>query len=76
VSRRACLQYALTLPIHCAAVGASTTGQLDDDVRFAQRFKPLGGEEMAALRKIALTAGPGGVTGPALEYWKRDAAGR
>jgi len=71
-----CLKYALSLPIHCAPVGCSTTGQLDDDVRFAQRFKPAGAEEMAELRKIALTAGPGGVTGPALEYWKRDANGK
>jgi aryl-alcohol dehydrogenase-like predicted oxidoreductase len=71
-----CLKYALNLPIHCAALGASTTGQLDDDVRFAQRFKPLGAEEMDELRKIAVTAGPGGVKGPALEYWKRDAEGR
>jgi aryl-alcohol dehydrogenase-like predicted oxidoreductase len=71
-----CLKYALNLPIHCAALGASTTGQLDDDVRFAQRFKPLGAEEMDELRKIAVTAGPGGVKGPALEYWKRDADGK
>jgi aryl-alcohol dehydrogenase-like predicted oxidoreductase len=71
-----CVKYALSLPIHCAALGASTTGQLDDDVRFAQRFKPLAAEEMEALRKIAVTAGPGGVKGPALEYWKRDAEGR
>ena len=67
-----CVDYALSLPIHCAALGASTTGQLDDDVRFAQRFQPLGAEEMDALRKIAVTAGPGGLAGPALEYWKRD----
>ncbi len=67
-----CLRYVLSLPIHCAAVGCSTTGQLDDDVRFAQRFKPMGNEEMEALRHVALTAGPGGVTGPALEYWKRN----
>ena len=71
-----CVKYALSLPIHCAALGASTTGQLDDDVRFAQRFKPLTAEEMEGLRKIAVTAGPGGVKGPALEYWKRDAEGR
>jgi predicted aldo/keto reductase-like oxidoreductase len=70
-----CVKYALSLPIHCAALGASTTGQLDDDVRFAQRFKPLTADEMEALRKIAVTAGPGGVKGPALEYWKRDAEG-
>jgi predicted aldo/keto reductase-like oxidoreductase len=70
-----CVKYALSLPIHCAALGASTTGQLDDDVRFAQRFKPLTAEEMDGLRKIAVTAGPGGLKGPALEYWKRDAEG-
>jgi predicted aldo/keto reductase-like oxidoreductase len=67
-----CLRYVLSLPVHCAAVGCSTTGQLDDDVRFAQQFKPLGGEEMEALRNLAVTAGPGGVKGPALEYWKRN----
>jgi hypothetical protein len=27
---------------------------------------------MEALRKVAVTAGPGGVKGPALEYWKRN----
>jgi len=67
-----CLRYVLSLPIHCAAVGCSTTGQLDDDVRFAQRFKPLSSDEMDALRTVAITAGPGGVKGPALEYWKRN----
>lgn len=71
-----CLKYALSLPVHCAALGASTTGQLDDDVRFAQRFKPLSADDMNGLRKIAVTAGPGGLKGPALEYWKRDAEGR
>jgi aryl-alcohol dehydrogenase-like predicted oxidoreductase len=71
-----CLRYALSLPIDCAALGASTVGQLDDDVRFAQRFKPLDAAEMDELRKVAITAGPGGLKGPALEYWKRDAEGR
>src|ERR1035441_9665060 len=37
---------------HCASIGASTIGQLEDDVRFAQRFKPLRAEEMEELRKI------------------------
>ena len=67
-----CLRYVLSLPIHCATVGCSTTGQSDDVVRFAQRFTPLKSEEMEALRKLAITAGPGGVKGPALEYWKRS----
>jgi uncharacterized protein len=66
-----CLRYVLSLPIHCATVGSSTTGQLDDDVRIAQQFKPYTAGEMAALRNLAVTAGPGGAKGPALEYWKR-----
>jgi len=66
-----CLRYVLSLPIHCATVGCSTTGQLDDDVRIAQQFKPYTAEEMAALRNLAVTAGPGGAKGPALEYRKR-----
>jgi predicted aldo/keto reductase-like oxidoreductase len=66
-----CLRYVLSLPIHCATVGSSTAGQLDDDVRIAQQFKPYTAEEMAALRQLAVTAGPGGAKGPALEYWKR-----
>jgi predicted aldo/keto reductase-like oxidoreductase len=68
-----CLRYVLSLPIHCATVGCSTSGQLDDDVRFAQEFKPFSREEMEALRARAVTAGPGGVKGPALEYWKKSA---
>jgi len=66
-----CLRYALSLPISCATVGCSTPGQLDDDVRIAQNFKPYTPEEMAALRTRAITAGPGGLKGPALEYWKQ-----
>jgi predicted aldo/keto reductase-like oxidoreductase len=66
-----CLRYALSLPIHCATVGSSTTGQLDDDVRIAQQFRPYTAEEMAALRNLAATGGRGGAKGPALEYWKR-----
>jgi predicted aldo/keto reductase-like oxidoreductase len=65
-----CLRYALSLPIHCATVGCSTVGQLDDDVRIAQTFKPYTSAEMEDLRKRAITAGPGGLHGPALEYWK------
>jgi uncharacterized protein len=65
-----CLRYALSLPISCATVGCSTRGQLDDDLRTAQNFKPYSAAEMADLRKRAITAGPGGLHGPALEYWK------
>jgi predicted aldo/keto reductase-like oxidoreductase len=67
-----CLRYVLSLPIHCATVGCSTSGQLDDVVRFAQRFVPYSAEEMEALRKLAVTAGPGGLKGTALEYWKKN----
>lgn len=72
LSAKECLQYVLSLPIHCTAVGCSTGGQLEDDVRTAQEFKPLTGKEMDWLRNRAVTAGPGGVKGPALEYWKRN----
>jgi aryl-alcohol dehydrogenase-like predicted oxidoreductase len=65
-----CLRYALSLPISCAAVGASTFGQLDDDVRIAQNLKPYTPEEMQTIEQLAVSAGPGGLYGPALEYWK------
>ncbi len=67
-----CLRYVLSLPISCTPVGCSTTGQLDDDVRFAAAFKPYTAAEMDELRTRAVTAGPGGAKGPALEYWKRN----
>ena len=65
-----CLRYTLSLPVSCAVVGCGTQGQIDDDVRTAQQFKPLSGEEMEALRAAAVT-GKGVLRGPALEYWKR-----
>lgn len=65
-----CLKYALSLPVHCAATGCSTMGQLDDNVRFVQDFKPYTPEQMDEVRNRAVTAGPGGLQGPALEYWK------
>lgn len=67
-----CLRYALSLPIHSVAAGCSTRGQWDDDARIARDFRPMSPEEMAALRQRAVTAGPGGLTGPALEYWKKQ----
>lgn len=66
-SVKECLGYTLTLPVHAVTLGFCTLGQLDDDVRIAQQFKPLAGEEMAALRARA-EKDP--VKGPALEYWK------
>lgn len=72
LSATECLRYSLSLPIHCATVGCSTRGQLDDDLRTARDFRPLTQEEMTWLRHRAATAGPGGLTGPALEYWKAE----
>src|SRR5262249_24147259 len=62
-----CLTYGLTLPIHCTAIGCTTIGQLEDDVRIAQGFKPFDSEQMAALRKRAER-----IKGPGLEDWKRN----
>jgi len=68
LSARECLSYVLSLPAH-AAVGATTVGQIEDDVRFAQQFRPLGAEESEQLRRRAAD-----VAGPALEDWKRRTA--
>ena len=67
LSARECLSYVLSLPVHSTAIGCTTIGQLEDDVRIAQQFKPLSGEQMAALRDRA-----DGIKGPALEDWKRN----
>jgi len=70
-SSRECLSYVLSLPVHCTAVGCTTLGQLEDDVRLAQQFKPLGESQMAALRDRAAS-----IKGPQLEDWKRNIDGR
>lgn len=67
LSARECLSYVLSLPIHCTAIGCTTIGQLEDDVRIAQQFKPLSAWEMDALRKRAEA-----VKGPITEVWKRN----
>jgi predicted aldo/keto reductase-like oxidoreductase len=64
---RDCLTYVLSLPVSCTAIGCTTIGQLEDDVRFAQQFKPLSPGEMNALRQRA-----GNIKGPRLEDWKRN----
>lgn len=66
-----CLEYVLSLPVHCATVGYTTIGQLHDDVSIAQEFKPLTEEKMQQLREFA-PKGNGSLIGPDLEYWKRD----
>src|ERR1700733_718757 len=62
-----CLGYALSLPIHCVALGCTTVGQIEDDVRVAQQFQPMAAEQMAALRKRASS-----LAGPRLENWKKN----
>ena len=66
-SARECLSYVLSLPVNCVTVGCTTIGQLEDDVRFAQQFKPFSPEEMDPFRKRAE-----GIQGPDLEDWKRN----
>ena len=65
-----CLRYSLSLPVTALALGFSTIGQLEDDVRVAQNFRPLGDEEMNALRARAASGKFDTIRGPALEYWK------
>jgi len=66
-SVRECINYALSLPIHCVTLGATTIGQIEDDVRIAQQFKPYAEAELAQLRERAQ-----GLGGAHLEDWKRD----
>ena len=70
-SAKECLSYVLSLPIHCTAIGCTTIGQLEDDVRIAQQFKQFTGEQMAALRDRAKN-----IKGPLLEDWKRNVESR
>lgn len=63
---RDCLRYALSLPgVTCLAVGCTTLGQIEDDVRIAKEFKSLNDTELATLRKRAERLG-----GPRTEDWK------
>jgi uncharacterized protein len=65
-----CLRYSLSLPATALALGFNTIGQLEDDVRTAQNFRPLPAETMAALRARAGSGKFDAAAGPALEYWK------
>jgi predicted aldo/keto reductase-like oxidoreductase len=66
-SVKQCLNYVLSLPIHCLAVGATTLGQIEDDARIAREFEPYSESRMAELRKTAQA-----LAGPQLEDWKRN----
>ncbi|MDQ2843998.1 MAG: aldo/keto reductase [Acidobacteriota bacterium] len=67
ISLKNCLSYVLSLPVHCVAMGCTTIGQIEDDVRIAQQFKPLNEEQLANLRATAAK-----FKGPQLEDWKRN----
>ena len=67
LSVRQCIQYVLSLPVHCLAVGCTTLGQIEDDARIAQEFRQLSPEEMGAIRERARR-----LAGASLEDWKRD----
>ena len=67
LSVRQCIQYVLSLPIHCLAVGCTTIGQIEDDVRVAREFKQYSPEQMSSLRDRAQP-----LAGAGLEDWKRD----
>lgn len=60
-----CLSYVLSLPIDCLALGCTTIGQIEDDVRIAQQFKPLNEDQLAQIRERASK-----LKGPQLEDWK------
>ena len=55
---RDCLTYVLSLPVHCLALGSTTIGQIEDDVRIAQQFHPMPEAQMAEICPIGrATAG-------------------
>ena len=64
---RDCMTYVLSLPVHCLALGCTTVGQVEDDARIAQQFKPMAPDQMARLRARAAK-----FAGPQLENWKKD----
>lgn len=67
-----CLTYTLSMPVHVAICGAGTQGQMEDNIRVAQSFKPLSQDALAEVRKRAVV-GQGVYTGPTMEYWKKKA---
>jgi predicted aldo/keto reductase-like oxidoreductase len=67
ISLKDCLSYVLSLPIHCLALGCTTLGQIEDDVRIARQFKPLAEDQLARIREMGAK-----LKGPRLEEWKID----
>ena len=52
---------------NCVPLGCTTVGQIEDDARIAQQFKPISAEEAEKTRRRATN-----LAGPRLENWKRD----
>src|SRR5690348_10724910 len=50
ISVKDCLSYALSLPIHCVALGCTNVAEVEEDVRVAREFRPMEQREMAELR--------------------------
>ncbi len=65
-----CLRYTLSQGVHVAICGAGTAGQMADNIRTAQSFRPCTAREIADIRHRAVI-GQGVYTGPTMEYWKR-----
>ncbi len=65
ISLKDCLSYVLSLPVHCVAMGCTTIGQIEDDVRIAKQYKPLSEEQLAQIRDMGAK-----LKGPELENWK------
>jgi uncharacterized protein len=70
LSSTECLRYTLSQPVHVAICGCGTQGQMEDNIRTVQSFKPATPEEIADIRKRAIV-GQGVYTGPTMEYWKK-----
>ncbi|MEO8657654.1 MAG: aldo/keto reductase [Bryobacteraceae bacterium] len=62
-----CISYVLSLPVHGLALGCTTIGQIEDDVRIASAFQKLGDGDLSSIRATAAK-----FKGPGLEDWKKD----
>ncbi len=69
LSVRQCIEYSLSLPVHCLALGCTTIGQLEDDVRIAKSLTNLSELQLTELRNRVTRAK---IHGPRLEDWKKD----
>jgi aryl-alcohol dehydrogenase-like predicted oxidoreductase len=65
LSAQECINYSLSLPTHCIALGFTSLAQVEEDVRIAQQFEALSDVEMAQLRTRAVQ-----IAGPDTEDWK------